>query len=96
MGTQASSSSPLPLFQQATNWFQRAQASLLGALPCCQGCSACCIGMFPITRLDALELHRGLDTLPSLQRNAIVTRARAQVSALEAAYPDLLSQPAFR
>ena len=96
MGTQASSSSlPLPLFQQATNWFQRAQASLLGAIPCCQGCSACCIGMFPITRLDALELQRGLDTLPALQRNAIVTRARAQVSALEAAYPDLLSQPAL-
>lgn len=95
MGTQASSSLPLPLFQQATNWFQRAQASLLGALPCRQGCSACCIGMFPITRLDALQLQRGLDTLPSLQRNAIVTRARAQVSALEAAYPNLLSQPSL-
>jgi Fe-S-cluster containining protein len=93
MGTPASSSSALPLFQQATHWFQRAQASLRGALPCCQGCSACCIGMFPITRLDALELQRGLIALPSLQRDVIVTRARAQVSALEAAYPDLLSQP---
>ncbi|MGZ8421441.1 MAG: YkgJ family cysteine cluster protein [Nitrospira sp.] len=93
MGPQASSSLPLPLFQQATHWFQRAQASLLGTIPCCQGCSACCIGIFPITRLDALELQRGLDALPSLQRDAIVTRARAQVAALEAAYPDLQSHP---
>ena len=51
--------------------------------------------MFPITLLDALELQRGLDALPALQRDAIVTRARTQVSALEAAYPDLLSQPAL-
>ena len=51
--------------------------------------------MFPITRLDALELQRGLDTLPALQRDAIVTRARAQVTALEAAYPEPPIQPAL-
>ena len=95
MGTQASSSPPLPLFQQAEHWFRRAQASLLSAIPCCQGCSACCIGIFPITRLDALELQRGLDILPALERDAIVTRARTQVAALEAAYPNLQSKPAL-
>ncbi len=95
MGTQASSCLPLPLFQQAEHWFRRAQASLLGAIPCCQGCSACCLGLFPITRLDALELQRGLDALPPLQRNAIITRARAQVAALESAYPNLRSKPAL-
>lgn len=95
MGTETSSLLPLSLFQQAEHWFQRAQASLLGAIPCCQGCSACCTGIFPITRLDALELQRGLDMLPCGQRDAIITRARAQVAALESAYPDLRSKPSL-
>ena len=95
MGTQASSPVPLPLFRQAEQWFQRAQAALLGAIPCRQGCCQCCTGIFPITRLDALELQRGLDALPPIQRDAIVTRARTQVTALEAAYPVLQSRPAL-
>lgn len=84
---------PLPLFQQASHWFRRAQASLLEALPCSQGCCDCCIGIFPITQLDVLELHRGLDLLPSDRKAAIVTRAREQVAALELAFPDLRSTP---
>jgi Fe-S-cluster containining protein len=92
MGTPASSLS-LPLFQQAEHWFRRASASLLGAIPCCQGCSACCVGIFPITRLDVLELQCGLSALPALQREAIVTRARAQVTEIESAYPALQSNP---
>ena len=95
MGTSESSSLSLPLFQQADHWFRRASASLLGAIPCCQGCSACCIGLFPITRLDALELQRGLDRLPPLQREAIVARARSQVAVLESAYPILESNSAL-
>lgn len=93
MGIDAPASLPLPLYQQASHWFRRAQASLLGAIPCRQGCCACCIGIFPITRLDALELHRGLNLLPSAHKTAIVTRARAQVASLEAAYPALKSKP---
>jgi Fe-S-cluster containining protein len=93
MGTLASSSLSLTLFQQAEHWFRRASASLLGAIPCCEGCSTCCVGIFPITRLDVLELQRGLDSLPSLQRGAIVARARAQVTVLESAHPNLRSQP---
>ncbi len=84
---------PLPLFQQASYWFRRAQASLLDALPCTQGCCQCCIGIFPITQLDVLELHRGLSQLPSDNRTAIVRRAREQIAALELAYPDLRSTP---
>lgn len=95
MGTPESSSPSLPLFQQAELWFRRASASLLGAIPCCQGCSACCVGLFPITRLDALELQRGLARLPPLRREAIVVRARAQVTLLESAYPTLQSNPAL-
>jgi len=95
MGAFESSSPSLPLFQQAEQWFRRASASLLGAIPCCQGCSACCVGLFPITRLDALELQRGLARLPSLRQEAIRARARAQVTALESAYPNLQSKPAL-
>ncbi len=84
---------PLPLFQQASHWFRRARASLLDALPCTQGCCECCVGIFPITQLDILELHRGLSQLPSDNRTAIVRRAREQIAALELAYPDLRSTP---
>lgn len=95
MGPSASSFTPLPLFQQAEQWFQRAQAALLGAIPCHRGCCRCCIGIFPITRLDVLELQRGLVTLPKTDRDAIITRAHAQVSALEAVYPALKTAPAL-
>jgi Fe-S-cluster containining protein len=95
MGTEASSGLPLPLFQQAEHWFRRAQASLLGAIPCGQGCCHCCVGIFPITRLDALELQRGLEELPPLQKNSIVARARRQITSLEDAYPTLKSTPAL-
>lgn len=84
---------PLPFFQQASHWFRRAQASLLDALPCSQGCCKCCIGIFPITQLDALELRRGLNLLPPDHKTAIVTRAREQIASLELAYPDLRSTP---
>ncbi|WHZ24191.1 MAG: hypothetical protein OJF47_003303 [Nitrospira sp.] len=94
MGPPTSSSTSLPLFQQAEQWFQRAQAALLGAIPCHRGCCRCCIGIFPITRLDALELQRGLVALPKIDRDAIITRAHAQVSALEAVYPTLKTVPA--
>lgn len=93
MGIDALPSLPLPLYQQASHWFRRAHASLLGALPCKQGCCACCIGIFPITRLDALEMHRGLNLLPASVKTAIVTRAREQVASLETAYPALDSKP---
>ncbi|MCC2641941.1 MAG: hypothetical protein K0S45_2354 [Nitrospira sp.] len=93
MGARTSSHVPLPLFQQAEQWFQRAQAALLGAIPCRRGCCQCCTGTFPITQLDALELQLGLDTLPSMERDAIVTRARAQIATLETAYPVLRSRP---
>jgi len=93
MGPQSSLASPLPLFQQAEQWFQRAQAALLSAIPCRRGCCRCCIGIFPITRLDALELQRGLVTLPKPDCDAIITRAQAQISALEAVYPALKIAP---
>jgi Fe-S-cluster containining protein len=80
---------PLPIFRQASNWFDRSQAALLDALPCRKGCSRCCLGTFPITRLDAEELQRALATLPSDVRAGMEMRAREQIAAMEAHSPDL-------
>jgi hypothetical protein len=41
-------------------------------LVCRQGCTQCCIGVFPINQLDALRLRRGLEDL------AVSSPARAE------------------
>lgn len=81
------------LFVQSEQWFHRAHAALLGALPCRRGCSRCCIGPFAITILDVAELRRGLPTLPGQTRQDIESRARAQIAAFESAYPRLAATP---
>ena len=86
---------PLPLFQEAEDWFKRARASLLGALPCGRGCCECCTGIFPITRLDALEIRRGFTEVPETIKHAIIARAQAQIATIEAAYPMLTSNPSL-
>jgi len=82
-------SNPSPLAQKTDDWFARAQAALLGQVPCRAGCSACCVGPFPITLLDVRMLQEGLTHLPPNRRERIEERARAQVFAMEAAYPQL-------
>jgi Fe-S-cluster containining protein len=91
----AAPASPLSVFHLADQWFDRARSALRGTVPCRQGCFLCCIGTFPITQLDVLELQRGLSLLPPQQRAAIEDRATAQVKELEAAYPALKNQPAL-
>lgn len=76
-------------------WFQRASAALLSQVPCRAGCSHCCIGLFPVTRLDADFLQEGLAQLPAQQRAHIQWRASEQVSALEGANPRLKSSHAL-
>lgn len=93
MGTDVSSPLRTSLFESASLWFRRARASLLEAIPCGRACCECCIGIFPITRLDAQELRRGLDALAPTQREAIVARATNQVGLIEASYPSLRSTP---
>lgn len=80
---------PHPLLLQTEQWFSRARAALLGALPCHRGCSRCCIGVFPITILDAVEISKGLATLPDADQIDIQARARSQVRALEERFPRL-------
>lgn len=93
MGTEVSSLLRASLLEEASLWFRRARASLLEAIPCGQGCCACCVGLFPITRLDAQELRLGLDTILPPQRTSIIVRATSQVDMIEASYPRLRSTP---
>ena len=83
------------LARKTDEWFHRASAALLGQVPCRMGCSQCCLGLFPVTRLDADLLHEGLAQLPVDKRTLIQQRASAQVSALETAYPNLLASSAL-
>jgi Fe-S-cluster containining protein len=77
------------------DWFRRARAALLSQLPCQAGCSQCCIGIFPITRLDLRLIREGLEHLRIDQRVRIETRAAQQIRALESAYPRLQSSPSL-
>ena len=77
------------LAEKTDQWFRRANAFLLNQVPCRASCSQCCIGVFPITRLDAGMLQQGLASLPAATRASIEDRAREQISSLEATYPQL-------
>lgn len=81
---------PPPLFEKTARWFERANAALLGNLPCTQGCSNCCFGLFSVTILDKEEIQRGLQTLPDEQRMRIERTAAEQVAALTVVAPQLM------
>jgi Fe-S-cluster containining protein len=80
---------PSTLFKKTARWFERVNASLLESLPCSQGCSGCCVGLFPVTILDRREIQRGLQELPDEQRKRIEQTAAEQVTALTVAVPQL-------
>ena len=83
------------LARKTDDWFRRASAALLGQIPCRAGCSHCCIGLFPITQLDARLLQEGLSHLPVDQRERIEGRAVQQVTMLETVYPRLKPSPSI-
>jgi Fe-S-cluster containining protein len=59
-------------------------------LVCRSGCSECCHGPFPVTRLDALRLRRGLESLRGARPGraaAVERRARDAVVALAPGFP---------
>jgi Fe-S-cluster containining protein len=80
---------PTLLFKKTARWFERAKASLLDTLPCCQGCSHCCVGLFSVTLLDRQEIQRGLQLLPMAHRKRVEAKAQEQVSQLRVAAPRL-------
>jgi len=80
---------PSTLFDKTARWFERVNTFLLESLPCTQGCSGCCVGLFPVTILDQQEIQRGLRRLPDVQRKRIERTAAEQVTALTVAAPQL-------
>jgi len=59
-------------------------------LACRPGCAECCLGPFPITRLDAFRLRRGLEELASRdawRASRLVHRARLTADVLAADLP---------
>ncbi|HKQ97407.1 MAG TPA: YkgJ family cysteine cluster protein [Candidatus Polarisedimenticolia bacterium] len=59
-------------------------------LACRAGCSECCVGPFPINRLDAWRLAEGMDKLrrrDPARADAIEARARRVVEAGRASFP---------
>jgi len=59
-------------------------------LKCRPGCTQCCIGVFPISQLDALRLRHGLADLErtdALRAGAIRRRARESVARLKPDFP---------
>lgn len=59
-------------------------------LLCAPGCADCCYGPFPITRLDAWRLARGLAALARrdpARATRIACRARAAVAAIAPGFP---------
>jgi Fe-S-cluster containining protein len=69
-----------------------AEASRLAGerLACAPGCSDCCIGPFPITRLDARRLRAGLERLAAeepARADAVRGRAERAVALLADDYP---------
>ena len=83
--------SPVPssLFDKTARWFERARAALLDDLPCQKGCTRCCVGLFPVTRLDQAELQRGLHSLAPHERDAIQTAAARQAELITISAPEL-------
>jgi Fe-S-cluster containining protein len=62
-------------------------------LKCAPGCTQCCIGVFPISQLDAARLREGLSALNSADpARAAAVRARAQQSIMRLA-PDFPGDP---
>ena len=88
-------SHPTRLARKTDDWFRRASAAHLSQVPCRAGCSHCCVGLFPITRLDVRLLQEGLGHLPVNERKRIEERASEQIRALETAYPRLEPSPSL-
>jgi Fe-S-cluster containining protein len=62
-------------------------------LKCAPGCTQCCIGVFPISQLDATRLHEGLLSLDSADPpRAAAVRARAH-QAIARLAPDFPGDP---
>jgi Fe-S-cluster containining protein len=56
-------------------------------MTCRVGCTQCCVGVFPITQLDAERLRQGFVTAPPEIRRSLAARITASVSRLAPGFP---------
>jgi Fe-S-cluster containining protein len=60
-------------------WFGRGRERHPGVIPCAAGCSDCCRGPFDVSVADMALLLEGLERLAPGARDAVLSRARAQL-----------------
>jgi Fe-S-cluster containining protein len=71
-------------------WFAEARRAVGSAVPCREGCSACCHGPFDISVADAELLGEALDRMSQPERSRVTGRALsllARMLALEPGWP---------
>lgn len=80
------------LLREVDAWFLACMKQHPDQINCCDGCSACCRGLFDITLLDAFYLKQGFDALPSSQKHILRQEASARLEGLSQINP-LFKEP---
>lgn len=78
------------LFRRAEQWFEEGRVALHEQIPCREGCTQCCHGVFAVTALDRIHMQQGLRLLPSATRDMIEEKAQAQASLIQKSFPRLM------
>lgn len=76
------------LLREVDAWFHRCLQNHPGRIVCCNGCSACCRGLFDITLLDALYLRSGFERLPQRHRRLLHQKAQERLDILSRIHPE--------
>jgi len=78
------------LLQIVDQWMFEAQARGGSHIICRKGCAQCCVGVFAISRLDALRLQRGLSSLADIdldRAQRVMQRAADSLEKTVASFP---------
>lgn len=76
------------LLREVDSWFSRCLEQYPQYITCTSGCSACCRGLFDITLLDALYLHRGFQTLAADVQEKLQHSAEQRLHSLSLINPN--------
>lgn len=60
-------------------------------LPCSAGCARCCVSFFEITLTDVWRLRRGLEPLPALTRQSLLSSALQVLAAVQQSLPTFVA-----
>lgn len=75
------------LLGEVDAWFRSCLELHPNLIACCNGCSACCRGLFDITLLDAFYLKSGFDKLPEPLKTELVRAASLRLELLSHVNP---------